>query len=98
MNEIYHYQGINFEWDAEKDYHNQKKHGVQFRSACDLFFDPFLMTDEDWFVEGERRHHVIGITKNWQIMFVAFVWRGETIRLISARIATNIERKRYERG
>ncbi|MCP4418149.1 MAG: BrnT family toxin [Chloroflexi bacterium] len=97
MNEKYRHQGINFEWDIKKDYGNQSKHRIQFRVACELFFDPFLVTVEDIYVEGERRHHVIGMTKNWQILFVAFIWRGDDIRLISARIATNSERKQYER-
>lgn len=98
MNETYYHQGINFEWDAEKEYSNRKKHGIEFRTACELFVDPFLMPVEDWLEEGERRYHAIGMTSNWQTLFAAFVWRGNNIRLISARLATNSERKRYERG
>lgn len=91
-------QGINFEWDADKAYTNYKKHGIEFGTAVELFFDPFLMAAEDKIEEGELRHHVLGMTKSWQILFVAFVWRGDDIRLISVRLATNTERKQYERG
>ncbi|MCC6603419.1 MAG: BrnT family toxin [Anaerolineae bacterium] len=98
MDVKFHSQGINFEWDADKAFANAKKHGFDFRTAVELFFDPFLMAVEDKLEEGELRHHALGMTKNWQVIFVAFVWRDENIRLISARLATNSERKRYERG
>ena len=77
---------------------NYKKHGIAFRTAVELFFDPFLMAVEDRIEEGEKRHHALGLTKSWQLLLVAFVWRGDDIRLISARLATNSERKQYERG
>ena len=98
MDEKIRYKDIRFEWDAEKAYANYKKHGVEFRTAVEMFFDPFLMALDERIEEGEMRHHAVGMTKNWQILFVAFVWRGDDIRLISARLATNSERKQYERG
>ena len=98
MNERIYYQGVNFEWDVDKACANYKNHGVEFQTAVELFFDPFLMALEDRIEEGEKRHHALGMTKSWQILFVAYVWRGDDIRLISARLATNSERKRYERG
>jgi len=57
-----------------------------------------LMALEGRIEEGEKRHHALGMTESWQVIFVAFVWRGDDIRLISARLATNSERKQYERG
>ena len=98
MDEKIRYKDIRFAWDAEKAYANYKKHGVEFRTAVEMFFDPFLMALDERIEEGEMRHHAVGMTKNWQILFVAFVWRGDDIRLISARLATNSERKQYERG
>jgi uncharacterized DUF497 family protein len=98
MNIKIHFQGINFEWDVDKAFANVKKHGVDFQTSVEIFFDPFLMAVEDKIEEGELRHHALGMTKSWQILFVAFVWRGDDIRMISARLATNSERKRYERG
>lgn len=98
MDTEFKHQDIAFEWDSEKEIANFRKHGVEFKEACELFFDPFLMVLEDKFEEGERRHHVVGMTKRWKILFAAFVWRGDKIRLVSARIATNVERKQYELG
>ncbi len=98
MDERICYQGFNFEWDVDKADANYRRHGVKFQTAVEMFFDPFLMALEDRIEEGEKRHHAIGMTKSWQVLFVAFVWRNDDIRLISARLATNNERKRYERG
>ncbi len=98
MDEKFRYQGINFEWDTDKASVNFKKHGIDFQTAVELFFDPFLMALEDKIEEGEMRHHAVGMAKNWQILFVAFVWRSDNVRLISARVATSSERKQYERG
>ena len=91
-------QGIEFVWDAEKDQLNRQKHGIPFVLACELFFDPFLMSFADEITGGERRHTVVGITENWRILFVVYVWRGDSIRLISARETTAYERRQYERG
>ncbi|GJM41151.1 MAG: membrane protein [Ardenticatenaceae bacterium] len=98
MDEKIRYREINFEWDADKAYGNFKKHGIDFRTAVELFFDPFVVALGDKIEEGEKRHHLLGMIKSWQVIFVAFVWREDDIRLISARLATNNERKLYERG
>lgn len=90
--------GIEFEWDPEKASSNLDKHGVAFEEACEVFFDPFLHS-EDGTREGfEARAAVIGMTGRWRILYVVHVERGERLRLISARLATAAERKRYEDG
>jgi uncharacterized DUF497 family protein len=89
-------QGIAFEWNADKAFHNQIKHGVSFEMACDAFFDPFLTSLDDEMVDGEIRHTAVGMTTSWQILYIVYVWRGDTIRLISARPVTARERRIYE--
>ena len=42
------------------------------------------------------RQCVLGMTLSWQLLYVVYAFRGENIRLISARQATNAERKEYE--
>lgn len=73
-------QGINFEWDSHKALINQKKHGVTFESACEIFFDPFLQPNKEEVIDQELRETVIGMTKNWQLLFVAYTLRHEVIR------------------
>lgn len=40
----YTLQGILFEWDADKAAHNFSKHQVPFETACEVFFDPFVIS------------------------------------------------------
>ena len=89
-------QGIDFEWDVNKALHNQTKHGVSFEIACNTFFDPFVAALDDEIVDGEIRYTAVAMTTTWQILYIVYAWRGDAIRLISARPATSHERKAYE--
>lgn len=92
-------QGITFEWDSHKAVTNLNKHGVSFEHACEVFFDPFLIVlKDDEFIDGEIREMVIGVTRGWRLLFIVYVMRVDRIRLISARLTTNMERKQYENG
>ena len=52
---------MRFEWDADKDRANRKKHaGIDFETASRVFGDPFMMLRKDRVVEGEQRWHAIG--------------------------------------
>lgn len=89
-------QGIKFEWDDAKARTNQIKHKVSFESACEVFFDPFLQPDKEEVIDDELRETVIGLTKRWQLLFVAYTMRKDTIRIISARNATPHQKSNYE--
>lgn len=92
----YQLSEILFEWDEQKAQENQRKHAIPFESASTVFFDPFLQSQDDEWLDGERRETVIGLTESWTLLYVVYVWRGDLIRIISARRATRTERKRYE--
>jgi uncharacterized DUF497 family protein len=98
MDEKYCLHGIDFEWNEEKANINLQKHHISFSKACELFFDPFVMPFDDEIIDGEVRFTALGMTVDWQILCVVYIWRGDVIRLISARLATIHERKRYESG
>ena len=87
---------LDFEWDANKASQNQAKHGISFELAGSAFFDPFIAALDDEIVDGELRYTAVAMTITWQILTIVYVWRGDTIRLISARPATSYERKAYE--
>ena len=88
--------GVQFQWGSDKADSNWYKHKVTFESACEIFFDPFLHALEEEEVEGELRGSVIGLTANWQILYVVYSFRGDIIRLISARTVTRTDRLKYE--
>jgi uncharacterized DUF497 family protein len=90
------YHGQRFMWDSEKASSNASKHGVSFEVACQVFFDPFIRI-EDASVGGEQRDAATGLTEDWTLLFVVHMLReGDTIRIISARLATAQERRAYE--
>lgn len=85
-------------WDPEKAKVNLKKHGVRFSDAETVLFDPNALTREDVESEGEQRFVTVGMDALGRILIVVYTYRGEDIRLISARSATKRERMQYEKG
>ncbi len=78
-----------FEWDPRKARRNLTIHGVSFDEASTAFQDPLHSEDEERFVLLGRSH------RN-RLLVVVHTERGDRIRLISARLASNRERVRYE--
>ena len=73
------------------------KHGIHFKTAAKVFLDPYKMIREDEEHPEEERYDVLG--KVGRVLFVVCTFReGNTIRLISARIASTAEKWRYEHG
>jgi len=84
-----------FEWDKTKAKQNKKKHGILFSDTFAVFEDPNALT-LDQVVRGEERYVTIGVDCFGRILVVVYTWRGETIRIISARKATRTEVSQYE--
>lgn len=89
-----------FEWDEKKAAINLKKHGVTFEDAMAVFRDPYRITLQDRFENGEYRWQTIGYSNNIVLLLVAHtIWDqdgNEIIRIISARRVNKAERKKYE--
>ncbi len=93
----YIHREVIFEWNNQKAIANLHKHDLSFKSACEAFFDPFLIVLEDVEAVGdELREKLIGMTRDWRIVLVVYVMRADRVRLVSARDATAWERKQYE--
>ena len=90
---------MTFEWDGRKAAANFKKHNVAFEEAASVFLDSLAITfpDPDHSLE-ERREITLGYTMEGRLVFISHCERGQRIRIISARLATRIERKQYEEG
>lgn len=90
---------IKFEWDAAKANSNKKKHGVSFEEAQSVFYDEFAVQffDEDN-SESEDRFLMLGFSDEPRLLIVCHCERnqGNTIRIISARKATNNESQYYQ--
>jgi uncharacterized DUF497 family protein len=87
-----------YEWDSIKATANERKHGVSFDEAKDVFLDPLAETfnDPDHSSE-EQRFITIGMTTKQRIVFVAHADSGgDRVRIISARVATRRESNAYQ--
>lgn len=89
--------GLRFEWNPEKAKSNLKKHGVTFAEAATVFGDALAGIRDDLdHSETEERHIIIGMSQKFRILVVIFAERNDSIRIISARLATRNERKQFE--
>lgn len=86
------------EWDPAKARANFTKHGVRFADAVTALEDDLALTIRDLSLEGEERWVTIGLDASRRLLVVVYTWRGERVRLISARHATPHERRQYEEG
>ena len=89
-----------FQWDKKKYELNIEKHNIDFEDAKKVFddYDRINSLDErkDY---GEIRYQTIGQVKSiygYILLLVVWTRRGSKIRLISARPAKSIERRKYD--
>ncbi len=86
-----------FEWDPKKARRNLTIHGVSFDEASTAFQDPLSRTIADpLHSQDEERFVLLGRSHRNRLLVVVHTERGDRIRLISARVAGNRERVRYE--
>ncbi len=85
-----------YQWDSEKALSNRQKHRIDFADAIGVFEDPYALTIEDPDSEDER-FITLGLDFLGRILAAVYTYRGEAIRLISARPATKKEIKAYEK-
>lgn len=85
-----------YQWDSAKARRNLQKHGVDFADVAGVFEDDRALTIEDPSSEDEQRWVSIGMDCLGRVLVVVYTWRGDTIRVISARPATPRERQQYE--
>ncbi len=91
----------NWTWSPAKNRANQRKHRLSFEKAQRVFDDPLLLSRLD---EGssEERWQSIGLIEGVAVV-VVHTWvedegQEATGRIISARKATQHEKKAYEEG
>jgi len=90
---------MRFHWDPVKAAANLRKHGVSFEEASSVFRDELSVTgsDPDHSL-GEHRFVTFGTSQKNRLLVVAHTEQGDSIRIISARVATRRERRIYEEG
>jgi uncharacterized DUF497 family protein len=89
---------ILFEWDPLKAVANLKKHSVSFEEAQSVFYDEFAVQFfDDEHSTNEDRFLMLGLSSKARLLLVCHCEQAavNTIRIISARRATNRESAFY---
>jgi uncharacterized protein len=93
---------MRFEWDEAKNRRNLAKHSISFETAKSVFEDPHALSVQDRAVEDEERWQTLGRVGGVVVVLLAHTYGEENgeevIRLISARKATPLERRAYEKN
>jgi uncharacterized DUF497 family protein len=90
-----HNGGVDVEFDPAKARANLRKHRVSFADAEQALRDPQAVTIEDPDAEGEQRFVTLGADSLGRILVVVYAFRGDRVRLISARKASKGEARQY---
>lgn len=87
-----------FEWDKGNSDKSYLKHGISQNEAEQVFLDEYLFFQDDVKHSTEEERFIgTGKTTKSKILFTVFTIRGTKIRVISARIANQKERRLYEK-
>ena len=82
------------EWDDNKNRINIRKHGISFETAALVFADEDRIEYYDQLHSiDEDRYIVLGCVQG--ILYVVYTMREDAARIISARLATPMERRLY---
>jgi uncharacterized DUF497 family protein len=84
-----------YEWDENKNQSNQKKHGISFEDAKNVFDDEDAVAYPGQIRAGEYRFLLVGKVLGKFIIAVVFTMRKQIFRLISARQAQKGEINDY---
>ena len=87
-----------FEWDDAKSRANVRKHGITFEEAMTVFLDELALPLEE--PAHPDRLILLGESRLGRLLVVVFAERVSEgmIRIISARRATQRERRAYAEG
>lgn len=82
-----------FEWDEEKRSSTLVKHGIDFDDAIRIFDGrPAVHAPSD---HPDEERWVVTASLNERIVTVVYTFRGDTIRIITARRARKDEERKY---
>ena len=88
---------MRFEWDPEKAAANERRHGVSFAEACELFTTdaPVLEVYDVDHSETEDRFKSIGPIRRGLVLVVWTERTDDLVRIISAWWASKAEQELY---
>lgn len=88
---------MKFDWDKNKAQKNFEKHKIHFEEAKSVFYDFLSFTLPDPFHSiNEERYVTIGMSSFNRLLVVVHSDKDDLIRIISSRLATKHEGRKYE--
>lgn len=92
-------EAVGFDWDAGNADKNWIKHAVRFTECEEVFFrGPVVVPARNRPGSREERFVVLGQTALGRHLSIAFTFRGDRIRVISARDMNRKEQREYARN
>ncbi|MFA5889555.1 MAG: BrnT family toxin [Actinomycetota bacterium] len=85
-----------FDWDVHNQRH-VRDHLVEPAEAEQALADPGRIGVGAYSVAGERRWAHLGATEADRILFVVYTRRGRRLRAVTARDASDREKRRYRK-
>ena len=93
IEKVYKVYMSSFEWDPEKSVANEGNHGIDFRSAMQIWQGPHVTVEKIAYIKGgETRSATIGLVKG-DVYTAIWTTRKDVVRLISVRRARDGEKK-----
>jgi len=86
-----------FDWDEGNEEH-VLVHGVEPAEAEEAMLDPEGFGTDAYDVPGEQREALVGATEEGRILLVVYTMRGEKVRPVTVRDASDTQKRRYRRG
>jgi len=85
---------MDFEWSEAKRLRVLQERGIDFLRVADVLFDgrPTLTVPSP---RGDEERFLSLVPIEGKLFAVIWIWRGEAIRLVTARRARDGEEKRY---
>ncbi len=91
---IMYMEETRFTWDEDKNFSNQRKHGLSFEVAARVFLDPLHLSVQDRIEGGEQRWQTVGQIDGFAVVLVAHTFTKpgptdepiEVTQIISARL------------
>jgi len=86
-----------FEWDKGNIDKSYQKHGITPTQSEEVFLDENLRVIKD-IKNSQKETRFIALGRDFEkkFLFVVFTFRGDKIRIISARPMNKKERRKYE--
>ena len=93
---MHHSSVADYEWDESKARANLRDHSIDFADAATVFDDDLALTVPDD-TTPEERYDTLGMDAMGRLLVVVYTWRGDRIRIISARKVTKTEHRNYDK-